>query len=258
MTRYSSRLLSVALCGLASMTVVRANCSPQETFGQSGVRQYHYVVFPPGTPATSESIVGRFWQPGHYQATNQGACDESRWLLPCNGDCPGVTANPAFWIYGAIGSNECQAAGCIADEIILLLEERGSGGLFAIARVDDSAGLFLYDFSRLGRDIGLTSIPRPIATSAQYIGSSYRVGFRFDVPRALPLRRGRDDRDHRSQQLLSWRGLPLRRGSRSGVRRRPERDDLPLRAVDAPVHSRILHGRLARPRGGRRRTAHFS
>jgi hypothetical protein len=182
MTHYASRFLGVALCGFASITVVRATCSPAETFGQSGVTQYHYVVFPPGTPATSESIVGRFWQPGHYQATNQGACDETRWLLPCSGDCPGVTANPAFWIHGAIGSNECQASGCIADEMILLLEERGSGGLFAIARVDDTAGLYVYDFSRLGRDIGLTSIPKPIATSYERMGSISRVGFRFDDP----------------------------------------------------------------------------
>jgi hypothetical protein len=182
MTHYSSRLLGVALCGFASMTVARANCLAPATFGQSGLTQYHYVVFPPGTPATSQSIVGRFWQPGAYQTTNQGACDESRWLFPCNGDCPSVTTNPAFWIYGEIGSSQCQPAGCIADEMILLLEERGSGGLFAIARVDDSAGSFLYDFSRLGRDIGLTSIPKPIVTSSQYIGSIHRVGFRFDDP----------------------------------------------------------------------------
>jgi hypothetical protein len=184
MTQYASRLLGVALCAFASMTVVRANCSFPETFGQSGLTQYQYVVFPPGTPATSASIVGRFWQPGAYQTTNQGTCDESRWLLPCNGDCPSVTTNPAFWISGTIGSNECQASGCIADEMILLIEERGSGGLFAIARVDDTAGPYLYDFSRIGRDIGLTTIPRPIVTSSERIGSINRVGFRFDDPAA--------------------------------------------------------------------------
>jgi hypothetical protein len=93
-----------------------------------------------------------------------------------------VTTNPAFWISGVIGSNECQASGCIADEMILLLEERGWGGLFAIARVDEGAGAFLYDFSRLGRDIGLTAIPRPIVTSSAYHGSILHLGVRFDDP----------------------------------------------------------------------------
>jgi hypothetical protein len=182
MTPHASRFLGVALCGLASVTAARASCM-LTTFGQSNIGgQYHYVVFPQGTPATSQSIVGRFWQPGQFQTTNQGTCDDSVWLLPCNGDCPSAPS-PAFWIYGVIGSSGCQTSGCVAGEMLLLLEERGTqGGLFAVARVDDQGGGFSFDFSRLERDIGLTSIPRPSVTSTQRVGSLLRVGFRFDDP----------------------------------------------------------------------------
>jgi hypothetical protein len=90
--------------------------------------------------------------------------------------------SPAFWIYGTIGSSECQTTGCVAGEMLLLLEERGTqGGLFAVARVDEG-GDPAFDFSRVGRDIVLTSIPKPSVTSSQRVGSLLRVGFRFDDP----------------------------------------------------------------------------
>jgi len=179
----SSRFLAVALCGFASINVARANCYPAKEFGQSGIVQYQYVLFPPGTPATSQSILGRFWQPGQYQGTNQGTCDDAQWLHPCAGDCPAVTASPAFWIYGTIGSNECYTPGCISGEMLLLLEERGStGGLFGVARVDEGMSDFFFDFSRLQRNIGLTPIPKPRVTSSQRLGTVTRFGLRFDDP----------------------------------------------------------------------------
>jgi hypothetical protein len=104
-------------------------------------------------------------------------------LHPCGEDCPGATS-PAFWIYGTIGSSECQTPSCIAGEMLLLIEERGTqGGLFAVARVDDQGGsFFFFDFSRFERDIGLTSIPRPVVTSTQRDGSVLHLGLRFDDP----------------------------------------------------------------------------
>jgi hypothetical protein len=157
-----ARVLAVVVAFLpllAALSPARASCFPQIHFSQVATGAYRYVLFPEGTPATPVSIVGRLWQPGLYAGTNQGTCDETHWLIRCNDDCaphPG----PAFYIDGLLGGMAC-TSGCPDGEMILLLEERGSGGgLFLAARVDESPGS-LFDFSRLGVDLVPVPIPKP-------------------------------------------------------------------------------------------------
>jgi hypothetical protein len=177
-----TRLAALALSALASIEVARANCFPPRQFSQLGPTTYHYVLFPPGTPATSQSIVGRFWQPGEHAGAGEGACEESSWLIRCAGDCPATTTTPAFYINGFTGTSSC-SSGCPTGEMILLLQEQSSaGGLFAVARVTEAGGNPAFDFSRLERDLTLAAIPRPRIMSSERIGPILRLGFQIDDP----------------------------------------------------------------------------
>jgi len=161
MSRRTVLAFAAFLVLLAASTAARGACFPPVPFSQVETGSYHYVLFPAGTPATAESIVGRFWQPGHYAGTNQGTCDETQWLVRCGADCTVQTGNPVFYVQGTLGAMSC-TSGCPDDEMVVMLEERtGSGaGLFLVARVDESAGP-IFDFSRLGTDLVPVPIPRP-------------------------------------------------------------------------------------------------
>ena len=171
----TTRNLAVGLAIVAA-TEASATCYPPKQVTQFGETANHVVVFPAGTPTTSQSIVGRFWQPGQYASTNEGACDESSWLIP---------SGPAFSLYGFVGTAECPS-GCPEGEMILLLQDAGaSSSVFAVARMTESSGYALYDFSLLGVDVTLTPIPRPHVTSIQSLpGGGKRVAVSVDDPAA--------------------------------------------------------------------------
>jgi hypothetical protein len=168
------------LAFLAPFSAAQAACFPQIQFSQIATGTYRYVLFPSGTPATAESIVGRFWQPGQYAGTNQGTCDETHWLTRCDTDCTVQSTGPAFYINGNLGAMPC-TSGCPDGEMVVLLEERGfSGGLFLVARVDETSGP-MFDFSRLGTDLVPVPIPRPRVVSS---APGVILDLEFDDPAA--------------------------------------------------------------------------
>jgi hypothetical protein len=161
----------------AAQTTTQANCFPAVEFSQIATGNYHYVLFPAGSPATAESIVGRFWQPGQYTGTNQGSCDETFWLTRCGEDCTIQSTGPVFYINGTLGGMSCDS-GCPDGEMIVMLEERG--GLFLIARVNETPGP-MFDFSRLGTDLVPVPIPKPRVVSS---APGVILGLEFDDPAA--------------------------------------------------------------------------
>ena len=184
MDRHAVFVLTVAVSAAVSFSDGRASCSPSQQFSQFGAEE-HFVLFPPGTPATSESIVGRFWQPGQHSGAGEGACNDAAWLLPCGEYCPATSAGPAFVIGGFTGSDSCPS-GCPSGEMILLLQEQGSapGGMFAVARVTETVGSPAFDFSRIQRDVTLAPIPRPRVITGERVGTNYRFHLQFDDPGA--------------------------------------------------------------------------
>jgi hypothetical protein len=147
----------VFLSLVATLTPARAACFPQVPFSQIQTGNYHYVLFPSSSPATADSLVGRFWQAG-TPAANQGTCDETQWLVRCGADCTVQSTGPTFYVDGLLGGMPCTAA-CVDGEMVLLLEDRSR--IFLAARVDETPGP-MFDFSRLGVDLSPVAIPRPV------------------------------------------------------------------------------------------------
>ena len=157
------RALVFLLPAFATCAPARGSCFPQIQFSQVASGNYHYVLLPSNSQATSASLVGRFWQAG-APAVNQGTCDETPWLQRCGSDCVIQSDGPAFFVDGNLGTMQC-ASGCPQGQLVLLLEDRqGAGGIFLAARVDETPGP-LFDFSRLGVDLRPIPIPRPQLTS---------------------------------------------------------------------------------------------
>lgn len=175
--------LAIVAIALAVPSVARANCYPPKTFSQIGNQLSNYILFPENAEATPGSVIGRFWQPGLRLSTNEGSCDETRWATRCY-DCPVSNHGAVYYIDGTLGNMPC-LAGCPADEMIVLLQDRipNAGGLFAVGRVSEIPGGFpRFDFSRIEKDWGLVPIPRPQVHDTDADGSTLRVEMLFDDP----------------------------------------------------------------------------
>lgn len=168
------RALIFLLPVFATCAPARGSCFPQIQFSQVASGNYHYVLLPTNSQATSASLVGRFWQAG-APAVNQGTCDETPWLQRCGADCVIQSDGPAFFVDGNLGTMPC-ASGCPQGQLVLLLEDRqGAGGIFLAARVDETPGP-LFDFSRLGVDLRPVAIPRPTIQGFTGGTATLRIG----------------------------------------------------------------------------------
>jgi hypothetical protein len=128
-------------------------------------------------------MIGRFWQPGVRVSTNEGTCDETKWLPRCY-DCTPDHDGPVYFVDGILGQMPC-FSGCPAGAMIVLLQDRKylGGGLFAIGRVTEIAsGTPRFDFSRIENDWRMVPIPRPIVSDSQPSGSTLHVEVSFADP----------------------------------------------------------------------------
>lgn len=173
----------VGLAGIVAATLLSAPAASASCIGQTfsqinytGPGRYHYVDFPPTATRTWTSIIGRFWSPGQYGSTGEQGCDESRWLIPY--------PSPRYYINGTFGAMGC-TSGCPDGEMIVLLQDKSTNGAeayFAVGRIDETASQVpAFDFSRIGRDWLLRTIPPPTVTGAGG-GDPFPVGISFRDP----------------------------------------------------------------------------
>jgi hypothetical protein len=155
---------------------VRATCF--STFSQVASGNDHYILLPDGSRATTDSMVGRFWQAG-APTVNQGTCDESNWLWRCDSTCTVQSTGPVFYLDGEIAAMACTTS-CPTGELVVLLEDRVTFGEFLVARVDESMSVF--DYSRLNTD--LTAIPIPRVRPYSYSYSTGVATVHIDDPAA--------------------------------------------------------------------------
>ena len=176
--------LAFAVIALAVPAAARANCYPVKPFSQIGNQLSNYVLFPENAQATPGTVIGRFWQPGMRFSTNEGSCDETRWLTRCY-DCPVPNHGPVYQVDGVLGDMPC-LAGCPDGEMIVLLQDLvpNVGGLFAVGRVTEIPGSYpRFDYSRIEKNWGLVPIPPPQVHNVDVIdGSTLRVEMLFDDP----------------------------------------------------------------------------
>ena len=182
MTRGLLHLASAAVA-LVLPTLAPANCFPPKSFSQIGLQFSQYVLAPETAQATPGSVVGRFWQPGIRVSTNEGTCDETKWLTRCY-DCNLPHPGPVYYIDGVLGQMPC-FSGCPSEDMIVLVQDRVpyGGGLFAVGRVDEiPGGVPRFDFSRIDTDWTLAPIPRPHITLSEVQGSTLHLDMTFDDP----------------------------------------------------------------------------
>ena len=175
--------LVAATIALVAPTHAPANCFPPKPFSQIGLQFSQYVFLPAEAEATPTSVIGRFWQPGFRVSTNEGTCDETRWLPRCF-DFPVEHDGPVYYIDGILGDMPC-LAGCPNSEMIVLLQDRipGRGGIFAAGRVNEFPGSVpRYDFSRIEKDWLLIPIPQPQVIVSEVEESTLRLGMHFADP----------------------------------------------------------------------------
>jgi hypothetical protein len=147
-------------------------------FSQVASGNDHYILLPDGSRATTDSMVGRFWKAG-APADNQGDCDKSTWLWRCDSSCTVNSTGPVFFLDGDVGSMPC-SPGCLNGEMVVLVEDRVSYGVFLAARVDETMSVF--DYSRLG--VNLTAIPIPRARIQSWSSSTGVATVQMDDPAA--------------------------------------------------------------------------
>src|SRR5262245_55378199 len=176
--------LAATVIALAAPTLAPANCFPTKSFSQVGLQSTDYVLFPENAEATTASVIGRFWQPGLRSSTNEGSCDETRWLTRCY-DCPVPNHGPVYYVDGILGQMPC-FAGCPSSEMIVLVQDRVpyAGGIFAVGRVSEVPGSVpRFDYSRVEKNWGLVPIPPPEVNDSDVVdGSTLQLAMNFADP----------------------------------------------------------------------------
>jgi len=200
---------AVALLLLATGPA-RANCFPPKSFSQIGLQFSQYVLSPSRATATTDSVIGRFWQPGARQTTGEGTCDETRWLTRCY-DCTPDHTGPVYYVDGVLGQMPC-FSGCPQGSMIVLLQDRvpQAGGLFAVGRVTEiPSGVPRFDFSRIEEDWRLIPIPAPNVSITEPEAGTLRVGVTFPDPALgyFGLENTRASDTITAIHLLTWEGI---------------------------------------------------
>ena len=174
------RTIPALLVSLAAASVpAGASCMPAKYFSSFGSGGYVYLHTPAAATNTFTSLVGRFWQPGAYGTTGEGACAEQNWLIH-------YPASPThtWYLNGTLGSTGCATSACPTSGLIVTLEDKSTNGqtaYFAAGRVDETAGSPQFDFSRSGGDWTLVPIPFPNVTSTTS-GEVFQAFFTFADP----------------------------------------------------------------------------
>ena len=175
--------LAAAAAAFAAPTLASANCFPPKSFSQIGTQFSQYVLLPENAEASTLSVIGRFWQPGWRVSTNEGSCDETKWLTRCY-DCTPEHDGAIYFVQGLLGQMQC-FSGCPSNEMIVLIQDRipNGGGIFAAGRVDEIPNGFpRFDFSRIEKDWTLVPIPKPHVVVSEIEGSTLRLGMTFADP----------------------------------------------------------------------------
>jgi hypothetical protein len=154
--------LILILLFVTGATVVTATCIPAKTFANFNTIEdpgaYFYIRFNDPT-ITELNMLGRFWQTSNRGTANEGAYDNTNWLV----DSYYYPNTDSWYLNGNLAS--AGVNGCPATSLTVMVEDQKNGKFVAMAILEDVGRSVDFDFSKGGMDTPTVPIPRPRLTN---------------------------------------------------------------------------------------------